>query len=272
MGAHDDEVSQRAGDVVEGYEFIGPQITYRHTSGTSALIIDGQLFAPGILDRTALVAGGIQDTPALAVTMPVSSQLVKDYGFTTPPRSLRLKVHRKQARSGEVVIVWDGQVVSLTPRGRRAEVKSVSQLGARLGASVPSISYQRMCNHFLYDARCRVDRLTFDHTALITGVNATTITINTIGIAPDQWFRAGEIVRDVDGERRTIVDQVGAVLKLSSPFRSIANGDAVTMYAGCDHSIGTCSDKFNNRANYGGHPSVPSSNPWIVGIALTRGT
>lgn len=268
MANHDDEISARAGDVVEGHEYIGPQVSYRYCTGTDAVVIGGQLFAPAVARRSALSTGGTQDTPALTVTLPVTAQLVIDYAFTTPPRSLRHRVHRRQARSAESVIVWDGQVVAFTPRGREAEVKSTSQLGARLGSDVPGIAFQRQCNHFLYDARCRVSRLPFDWSAAVTNASGLTVTVSSIGPVPDQWYRAGEIVRDSDGERRTIVDQLGAVLTLSSPFRTIANGNGVTLYPGCDHTIETCISKFNNRENFGGMPSCPSSNPWAVGLQL----
>jgi len=103
-------------------------------------------------------------------------------------------------------------------------------------------------------------------------VQSRPVTLASIGIAPDQWFRAGEIVRNVDGERRAIVDQAGAVLTLAHPFRTLLNGNGVTLYAGCDHTLATCSDKFNNAVNFGGHPTVPSSNPFLTPIRLTRGS
>lgn len=272
MAYADDERSALDGEPAELFEFLGPQVAYRYASGTEAVVLDGQSFAPTTISRTSVAAAGTQDTPALVVTLPSSAQVVADYGFSTPPRTLRLRVHRKQEQSGEFRVIWDGQVVALSPKGRLTEARSVSQIADRIEANVPAITFQRLCNHFLYDGRCRVDRAAYDFAAIVTTVNGSTVTLNSVGLAPDQYYRAGEIVRDLDGERRTIVDQVGAVLKLSSPFRTLANGNAVTLYAGCDHKIGTCSDKFNNRANFGGHPSVPSSNPFVVGITLTRGS
>ena len=34
-------------------------------------------------------------------------------------------------------------------------------------------------------------------------------------------------------------------------------GDAFTVYAGCDHTQGTCQGRFNNLANFRGFPYVP---------------
>lgn len=269
MAYADDERSTRDGDPRELVEFLGPQIAYRYSLGDE-IVHEGHVYSPLPISLSPVGVSGTVDPPALDVRLPVSANVVTDYGFGSPPRTLRLRVHRRQTRSAEWRVIWDGVVVGVKPSGRWAVVRSESQVGRRLSTTLPSVTVQRHCNHFLYDRHCRVDRLTYDFTALVTNVNGASVTLNSIGIAPDQWFRAGEIVRDVDGERRAIVDQVGAVLKLSSPFNHLANGDGVTLYAGCDHTVGTCSDRFNNLVNFGGHPSVPSSNPWHLPILLTR--
>lgn len=274
MAFADDEISPHDGDTVELYEFIGPQIAYRYTSCERQIVLNGNVYTPVAgLVRTAIGANSTGDTAALAVSLPVTTQVIRDYGLDdVPPRSLLLRVYRRQERSAEYVEIWIGSVNSIQPMGRMAEVRSISQLGERLDMVLPSVSVQRLCNHFLFDRRCRVDRLTYDFETVVTNVSGATVTLASIGIAPDQWFRAGEIVRNVDGERRAIVDQAGAVLTLAHPFRTLLNGNGVTLYAGCDHTLATCSDKFNNAVNFGGHPTVPSSNPFLTPIRLTRGS
>jgi hypothetical protein len=34
------------------------------------------------------------------------------------------------------------------------------------------------------------------------------------------------------------------------------------MYAGCDHLLATCRDRFSNVANFGGFPWIPQKNPF----------
>ena len=36
-----------------------------------------------------------------------------------------------------------------------------------------------------------------------------------------------------------------------------AAGDAITVYQGCDHTMGTCGAKFDNLANFRAFPFVP---------------
>lgn len=272
MAYSDDERSTSDGEPLELFEFIGPQVTYRYATGDQPFTLNGNLFTPTQASASAVGAAGVSDAPSLTVRVPVSSQVAIDYSFATQPRSLRLRVYRWQVSSADYRLVWDGRVTGITPEGRWATARSESNFGSALDANVPAISFQRHCNHFLYSVTCKVNRLDFDLATQVTNVNGAIVTVASIGGQADQWFRAGEIVRDVDGERRTIVDQTGAVLTLASAFRTLANGNSVTLYAGCDHLIATCHAKFNNRENFGGHPGVPSSNPFLVPINLTRGT
>jgi uncharacterized phage protein (TIGR02218 family) len=272
MAYDDDESSQAAGAPIEGYEFIGSATTWRYTSHVEAVTIDGDTYTPiAGLRRSSVGLGSTNDTPVLKMALPVTSPVVQHYAFATPPRTLQLNVWRYQPVSGEWKRYWHGEVTSIAPKGPSAEVTSPSNLAARLSTNVPGLTVRTHCSHFLYDARCRVARAGFDHTTTVASVNGTDariITVAGVGAFPDQYFKAGEIVRDSDGERRSIIDQVGAVLKVASAFRTLANPDVVTLYAGCDHTAATCETKFSNTVNFGGFPRMPKRNPFRVAITL----
>ena len=65
--------------------------------------------------------------------------------------------------------------------------------------------------------------------------------------------------------------QTTSVLLIMTPFRELENGDAVTLYAGCDHTAATCLAKFDNLVNFGGCPAVPEFNPFAAPIKLGGG-
>jgi hypothetical protein len=267
----DDERSQRAGDIVELYEFTGPLLTHRYTSSTKDEIHNGHVFTPlADLSNSGPGSTSSADTPAMEVTMPVTATVVVANGLGIPPRSLRFRLYRRQARSQEVETLWDGQVLSITPIGRRAKLRSVSQLGERLATNIPSVTIQKQCNHFLGDARCRVDLESMASTVLVSGISGNVITLNSAPAGIAQWYVAGKMKRLADGEEREILAQVGAsaVMTISSQFPTLGNGDEVRIYPGCNHYITTCQAKFNNKDNFGGHPSIPESNPWYTPINL----
>ena len=78
---------------------------------------------------------------------------------------------------------------------------------------------------------------------------------------PDQWARYGQAYHLASGESRSVLAQVGTTLTLDVPFATIGVGNDLAVYAGCDHSVTTCRTKFNNVANFGGHPHMINENP-----------
>jgi uncharacterized phage protein (TIGR02218 family) len=52
----------------------------------------------------------------------------------------------------------------------------------------------------------------------------------------------------------------GVSLDLAYPLLNApATGDAFTVYFGCDHTQFTCTNKFNDLANFRGFPYVPQT-------------
>lgn len=275
MSYADDITSQADGDVVELYEFVGSATTWRLTSAAADYVFDGDTYTA----QAGLTRGDISSVTTasfrpLSVQMPTAATVVQHYALGTPPRGLYLTLTSVQRNSGEGEVIWQGEVSAITPMGQKAELGCQSLLGSRLSTKMPGLTIRDHCQHALYDDHCRVARGDFDHATTVASVSATDgrlVTVAGVGAFADQWFRGGEIVRDSDGERRGIVSQIGAVLKLVSPFRTLANPDAVTMYAGCDHTAATCDDKFSNLLNFSGFPSMPKRNPWRLGSSLRTG-
>lgn len=282
MAYADDESGIATGDVVELYEFTGVDSIYRYTSARIDQVYASNTYEarPG-LSRSELSPSTSEETARLSVTIDAAAPLVADYGRGNPKRSLRLKVYRRQAVSGETRQWWDGEVTGMVSKssGNVATIESQGLAGSRLGVRVPGLTILGRCQHALYDVRCGVDRATFEHTTTVVSVSGNTLTVASVGGHPDGWFsNSGEIRRDADGELRNVVRQIGAVLTLSSSFPAIAAGDAVTMWAGCDHrysvwregpvssASGHCYTKFANTVNYGGHPTVPSRNPFLSSV------
>ena len=271
MAYLDDELSTDDGSRANLIEFVGVATTWRYTNAPNAITYAANVYTPiAGLSCSATGAGG-SDAAAMVVTLPVSSAVVAAYGFAYPPRSLLLRVRVWQENSAEARKVWEGDVVGIAPRGAMAQARSVSLVGTRMGASIPSVTISPRCQHFLFDERCRVNPASYDHATTVAAIDGSELTVASIGGYPDDWFKAGRIVRDTDGEGVTIVGNTGAVLSLLGAFGTLSVSDAVTLYPGCDHLIvGDCLDKFNNVVNFGGHATVPDSNPFDVPLSRLK--
>jgi uncharacterized phage protein (TIGR02218 family) len=264
----DDELSVHDGQPIELYEFYSSSTTYRFTSHIEDVEFSGQTFSAIPITRGALEGGTQEDSPTIEIQMPFTEQIVKDFAYSISPNSLNLIIHRIHTEIGEPIEYWRGEVSAISVSGRIAKFRVPSILAGKMQASVPGTFYQSQCNHCLYSSRCGISAEAYKLETTILNIlgNGSSLVLASSGGAAQNWFKAGEIIRVSDGERRMIVYQSGASINLNYPFPNIEIGDAVEVYAGCDHTVADCRDKFNNIINFGGHPFIPSSNVFVVGF------
>lgn len=264
----DDEKTVHDAEPVELYEFTGPSatFTYRYTSHAEDYTFNTFLYTAIPIKRNNIVARATLDKPSLQVTLPITTQLVQDYAFGISPRSLTCKLYREHPFTGNNVTYWAGTMTELAVDGENAVLTIPSKLGAALGISLPTISYQSLCNHVLYDARCTIDdQLAANKktgTVQVISGGGAQISLNISPTPSNDEHQAGDLVRVADGERRLIMGNVGNVFTLNWPFRTLSVSDSMEAYRGCDHTVDTCKTKFTNEDNFGGFPYIPSKNPF----------
>lgn len=256
---------------LEIYEFVGTYRNYRMTSDSLANVFSGNTYnpVPG-LKRSTLSVGTHQDDQVdLTLEIPIGEQIVKDYGFQTTPPSLVLTIYRLQRDAVNWVAYWKGPVTSITVTDEFAKFRVPSKFGSMLAGNIPNIYIQPPCNNVLFDARCKVSRVSNSLDTLVSGINGRVITIPSLGAFAEGWFIGGEIAIPARNERRMIVNQVAGALTVNYEFSKISLGTSVQVTAGCDHSyegVGGC-PKFANQRNFGGCPFVPgeSNNLFVTG-------
>jgi uncharacterized phage protein (TIGR02218 family) len=262
------EVSAHDGAPIEGYRFVGTATSYRYTNAQQDVTINGLLYTAAAVRRGAVRVGTHQDDGLeLQVELPFNLALVQDYAFSVAPPDLELTVYRYHEGSDPAVdwvVAWRGKVVGFAVTGEVAQVRVPSVFELALRGTVPSVSYHNPCNHVLYDARCKVVKLTFTARTTISSISVDGLTIGVVndGFA-DNVLKAGTLLLLAKGERRLIQSNVANSLGISYPFAAAAVDDAVELTAGCDHAYqGDCKNKFANTLNYGGFPYVPKDNPF----------
>lgn len=257
MAFIDDEKSVSDSAPVELYTFTTNAGTFRRTSYDVDVIHGGNTFTAVPMERSSIEPNATDQAQEVTVSLPASDPVVRNHLLGILPRTFTCLVQRKQLVSGEVKTIWDGVVTAITVRDRTAELRIPSAMEDALAASVPSAYFQEFCNHLLYDVRCGIDRLNFDLITAITSASGMTVTVASVGSNPDNYYRGGEVLRTADNDRRTILLQQGNVLTLNAPFPpTVGFPAAVTLYAGCDHTVETCLAKFSNTLNFGGHPYI----------------
>lgn len=255
------EKSASSARPVELYKFTGNFSTYRFTNYHTDITNSEGTYVAIPIKRNKLQAGTQEDSISLEVTMSFNQQIVLDYAVGNAPPNLVLELWRVHPDDfDDTLLMWKGNVLSWSIEGEDAKLKVPSSLSYLLSRPCPSPKYQAPCNHVLYDEFCSVDPTAHQITAEVTAIDENEITVDANSFADDDC-NGGEMVFG-SGERRMIMDNVGTVFTVSSPFSNLAVTDEVIIRKGCDHSFPTCRTKFSNGINFGGFPLVPDKNPF----------
>lgn len=262
----------------ELYEFVGSYKNYYYTSAAEDFTFNGIVYVPVVdLDRDSSKIGTDSDqNNAMKVTIPVTAELITDYGFQTTPPQLNLNIYRIDRNltpyESNFRTLWSGPVSSINIKGKTAEIDVPSILSSLLAGSCPSFYFQSPCNHVLFDPdTCRVSRAANSVNATIQQVlsGGQVLQMSTYGAFPVSDFTGGEVLIASQNERRMIIggDVSTGLLTLNYPFGRAIVGTSVQFTRGCDHAWkGHCKTRYNNTDRFGGHPLIPNVNVFASGL------
>ena len=157
------------------------------------------------------------------------------------------------------VILFKGRIGTVDNVGRTSAQITVNSDLVLLDLQMPRNVYSPACQHVLYDSGCTLIKSAFG-TAGTVGAGSTGSIINWSGASVN--FIQGTITfsSGINAGVSTNVKSAIAVVSLclSYPLLNAPSaGDGFTVYFGCDHTLSTCTTKFNNLANFRGFPFIP---------------
>lgn len=143
--------------------------------------------------------------------------------------------------------------------------------------------YQRTCPNTIYDKYCGLDFNEWSFDVTVTAINGLDVvfTMNPTQVKDEEgnlvfdvnnnpvmetksylpgWLNRGVLKKD--GVFTFIVgNEANGSIRLYRQHIGLKVGDVVRVAPGCDQSLKTCHEKFNNHKRFGGHPNIPSENP-----------
>ncbi len=261
------ENSQQSGRPVELFHFSIGAEDFRYTSAEDVIYFGGYNYIPRQISRNSVKESGDAQGGTLSVELPLADLVCLRYIGIAEPAPMHLlvtRVHRDDLSDARTV--WMGRLTSVayTKNGTLAKMTFLP-VKSGLRRQIPHYKYQALCNHVLYGSACQVVSGSFKFTGTASGASTSSITV--VGLTASKgagWATGGKCV--VNGDARLILAQPTDVLSLSLPFRDDPDGQAIEVYAGCDHNHTTCDSKFSNAINYGGFPFVPTKNPFQTGV------
>lgn len=261
------ESATQDGQKVEIYTFYTNTNTWRQTSADEPIIHGGYTYEPANLSRSDRISTIEINKSSLEIYTPKDHVIASMFnGF--PPGSVVgvtiLQGHRNDPDQ-EFVPFWFGRILGRNNGKEKAVLSSESSATSqhRLGLSR---KFQLGCPHALYGAKCGVNRTTHLLTATASSLSGPEITFASgVDVHGDNYFNGGLLYWDVGTsyrEFRMIESQVGNVVTVTYNPATMTPGTVVSLYPGCDHTLGTCANKFTNVLNYGGWPFMPNLVPF----------
>jgi hypothetical protein len=164
--------------------------------------------------------------------------------------------------TGLGAIVWFYGCVAETDVGRsQIEMKVKSLLNLLAQQQMPRRLYQAACTHVFGDAMCSFNRASMAANVTAAAGSSQAVIATTLSPTPSTLFDQGTIVATSGanaGQSRTIAQLAGGnVYLLKAWLEPVALGDAFQLLPGCDHTLNTCQNTFDNLGHFGGFPYIP---------------
>ena len=146
-----------------------------------------------------------------------------------------------------------------------AELRGLSQ---KLQQSIGRV-YGIDCDADLGDARCQISLSGFTVSASVSTVTDGAHFTAAALTQADGYFDAGLITFTSGanaGRKMEVKTFTTGVVNLQQPMPfALAVDDTFSIHAGCDKSLATCRDRFNNVINFRGFPYIPGSDRMVSG-------
>lgn len=165
-----------------------------------------------------------------------------------------------------LVNVFYGRVAEID-LGRSLVQININDPRELLDVSMPRNLYSAQCRYALFDNQCSLRAADFQFPVAVTNLVLGTQQFRTTLVAgkPDNYFALGNAVFTSglnSGLRLMIRSWVAGtgLLSLIAPMPfTIAVGDTLNIFPGCDKTEATCTNTFHNRDNFGGFKYIPAA-------------
>lgn len=249
----------------------------RYTDGDTAVVYGGNTFAPLVF-----TAGDYQgrlgaEVSSFEMTMQPGTVQVGGLPMLTVARfggfdRARVKVERAfgatsyPSAPSEVVLVFSGVVMEVEPASVSL-VLVVKSLVAIMDEPIPRRTVTPACPFILGDADCQVVMTSWTTARTIAAGTTETVLVISSSTTNAEAGGTVEITSGpYTGQRRLVRSVAGTSITLETPLPGVpANGNGVTLRAGCAKTRVACRDKFSNYngaailpgLRHGGCPQAP---------------
>ena len=262
------EASLNLGRPEELYEFSVGDAFWRVTSRSQPSDFKGYDWQPlPGLRRTKFKQSRNGGDDSIKLYTPIDFEITKMFDVAAPPMPIGLTVYRHHRGDGEEYgQSWAGRIRGCEWVDGATAILHGDGANSMLSRHTLRLTFDHRCPHMLYDAGCTLDPENFKLTAPVASVTKNTIVSPMFATKPNDWLALGFV--KYNGYRFMISGHAADTISVFTPVNLTRLPQPVICeaYAGCDHLLDTCWDKFNNGLNSEANPWMPNRNPFISGI------
>lgn len=261
MTYSDNEISTYNGKPYFLYEFTKGSTVSRFTSHSEDIVNNGNTYLKSPIRHQGIAQSGQVERVSIDILFPKSWTFAQTY-FTPDYDSVQtVTIYRYHHGTTGFEVMWKGRVVMY--EANYDEIKLICEsIQTTLRRSGLRGKFQKTCRHALYGSRCGLDINNWYINATVDSVDGLDVTLSfaTADEKADGYFKGGIINKN--GSLSFIKSDVSNVVTLQYVIEGLVATDSVLVAPGCDLSISTCVNKFDNVDSFGGTPYVPTRNPF----------
>lgn len=266
MSSYDDkELSAQDSAPVMLYQFAQGATVWRYTTAGQAISRSGYTWNPEAIVASGFGSHGDLNKDQLSLQLPKANTVAALFLGGFPELVTSVTVFRTHADDTEVRLYWKGTVAGAPASGSIVTLvcDPITVAMKRLGLRQ---TYQRSCPHELFGPGCQLDENDFVTELTVTAI-VDARTINVSGSGAVDGLVGGEL-RAPSGTGSEIIDRSLDILTLLLPIPSLAVGQTVKLFPGCDHSYEMCGTRFGNQGNHGGYKGLTGIQPMGTGSSI----
>lgn len=258
------ETSAYEGQPFELFQFQRGNDSFFYTSADVDKIFNGNTYEAVPIKRASIKKSQDSGQSNLRIDADGTISLAQLYVGSTPSQVVSVTIFALHENEAESFVVWKGRVNSLRFQNNQAVINCETIITSFKRNGLRRL-YQRNCPHRLYDSTtCRASQLSFTTNATLSLVTELTVSSSSFGAFANDYFTGGFLSWNSGNfvETSLITSHVGNTLTLRLAIPGLVAGADVIAVAGCDRTLETCRNRFNNVVNFGGFPWLPNRNPF----------
>ena len=236
---------------------------WRYTSLDDHVVFNGNNYSPVAVKRDSVTYDYNLDVSSLNITFAYITDPVIKFISRNPVEVIWVEIFRilRDMDPVEATVVFVGQIKNVSFQGVQANVSCVG-FEHYLKQPIPTERYQPQCNYTVFGTKCALSDSSYKLSSISATIDSTglIITATEFGSQADGYYQWGRI--EWSDYKRMIVKHEGNDVTLRYPLLDFpSTGGLIDAWPGCDWTIETCRDKYDNVVNFGGFPYIPIDNP-----------